>query len=186
MKKHKSFLIALFVMMTVTNFAYAAPYGGSENSGGGVFVNGGGQGFSWANIFPQIVKIPGQVLGTSTTASTATSTSCSYMIPRQVLGVGLKNDPEQVKLLQKFLNKEMGSRLVVNGNYNIYTKYYAQQFQKKYKNDVLTPWNLTGPTTYTYYTTIAKINSIMCPEEKVQIEQDKLIAVPLFKRLFGI
>ncbi len=153
-----------------------AQYGG----GGGAYVVSGGGGFSWSNYAAPVVNLfgGGQVLGASTTSAT-----CNYMIPRQAIGFGLKNDPAQVKLLQSFLNKNMGSQLLVNGIFDPATQQAVQAFQNKYSKDILTPWGLTAPTEFAYYTTINKINGIMC--SPVPLNNQYLIKISKFLKSNG-
>lgn len=180
-------MVVVLVVCAANNNVFAFGYGGGGGAtstppaGGVVVVPGGGGGFSWENfVRPTVLLRVGKVLGTSTSATT----TCQYMAPHQVIGVGLKNDTEQVKLLQSFLNKEMGTKLAVNGIYGQSTKRVVQNFQKKYKSSILTPWGLSAPTNYVYYTTIKKINNIVCGDV-LQVDNGWLIVVPKFLQQFN-
>ena len=105
----------------------------------------------------------GQVLGTSTTTITTTNeTTCSESVLTQYMRRGKKNDPEQVKMLQQFLNDEMNSNLPLTGFFGRLTENAVKAFQQKYASDILTPWGLTEPTGYVYKFTLWKINSLIC------------------------
>ncbi len=83
---------------------------------------------------------------------------------------GAKNNPEEVKKLQLFLNEEMGANLPITGIYDWATMQWVNKFQLKYKEEVLRPWVQAGlhssediPTGYVYKTTKRWINMIKCP-----------------------
>ena len=75
--------------------------------------------------------------------------------------MGTNNNPEEVKKLQTFLNQLEWERLEVDGIYKLVDQEAVKRFQKKYQNDILTPWNIQEPTGYVYKTTVKKINQIM-------------------------
>lgn len=102
----------------------------------------------------------GQVLGEAT--------SCGVYITKYIK-FGAKNDPEQVRRLQRFLNEEMDANLPITGFYGLMTKDWVDKFQVKYKEQVLKPWLPHGlptedtPTSYVYKTTSRWINMLRCP-----------------------
>jgi hypothetical protein len=112
----------------------------------------------------------GEVAGNATTTNEvvetpAEETSCA-ILPNYI-GKG-SDKAEDVTFLQNFLNKEMGSKLVVNGVFNTETKVVVKQFQLKYWEDILLPWKKFGQgekdaTGIVYKTTKYKINKISCP-----------------------
>ncbi|MFA5348892.1 MAG: peptidoglycan-binding protein, partial [Candidatus Paceibacterota bacterium] len=118
----------------------------------------------------------GQVLGEATSSEPqgeilgeTTQREC-YLYLFEYIKYGRINNPEEVKKLQIFLNEEMGSNLVVTGTYDKATREVVNQFQLKYKNEVLKPWVDAGlhssidiPTGYVYKTTKRWINLIKCP-----------------------
>jgi hypothetical protein len=127
----------------------------------------------------------GEVAGTSTvnTAGTSTSplnevasTSTLSCTPYMTgyIKPGKKNDPDQVKLLQEFLNKYEGADIDVNGVYGPVTREAVSVFQVKYASDVLQPWLSFGhasialPTGIVYKTTLWKINSIVCSDNNAE------------------
>ncbi len=107
-------------------------------------------------------KSSGEVLGAST---------CSPLLT-DYLKFGWKNNEDQVKKLQQFLNDHLGLTLPISGFFGPATFNAVKQFQTKYGNDVLIPWvglpasGISGqntPTGYVYQTTRWKINNIWCP-----------------------
>ena len=102
----------------------------------------------------------GLVLGAST------GPSCSALLG-SYLGLGKKNNTEDVKKLQTFLNTEMNAGLTVNGIFDQATADAVKAFQLKYWQDVLAPWKPFGlgdhsPTGYVYKTTLRMINNLNC------------------------
>ncbi|MBI4084984.1 MAG: DUF5011 domain-containing protein [Candidatus Liptonbacteria bacterium] len=106
---------------------------------------------------------PAEVLGESTCNVGSEAYLKDYM--RQ----GMKNDSEQVIKLQEFLNKNLGLSLPSSGFFGSLTTNAVNQFQLKYKKEVLLPWVAYGlpnedtPTGYVYKTTRRWINMLECP-----------------------
>jgi len=103
---------------------------------------------------------PGEILGESTTC---------YLYLLEYIKYGANNNPVEVKKLQTFLNENMGTNLPITGIYDKETKKVVEQFQLKYKNEVLKPWVDEGlwssvdvPTGYVYKTTKRWINLLKC------------------------
>jgi hypothetical protein len=96
----------------------------------------------------------GDVLGAST---------CSAIIDSYIGLSGITADPAAVKVLQAFLNKELGLTLEVNGEYDAATIEAVKAFQAKYSLDVLSPWGINDATGIVYKTTQRMINKIACP-----------------------
>ncbi len=94
----------------------------------------------------------GQVLGVSTCAPYLTS----------YLRQGGANQSSEVSRLQTFLNSELATTLAVNGHFDGATEAAVRSFQTRYASDILTPWGLSSPTGYVYYTTQRKINERHC------------------------
>ena len=103
----------------------------------------------------------GEVLGAST---------CTEPLLTDYMRQGKPNDPEQVKLLQQFLNDHMQAGLEVTGFFGPLTTKAVEEFQLKYWEDILAPWvphGLQGdhtPTGYVYKTTLRKINNLFCAD----------------------
>lgn len=104
----------------------------------------------------------GRVLGAST--GQVLGESCGLYMERHLRLGSKKNDANQTKKLQTFLNKWMGSTLPVSGFYGPQTVKVLNAFQAKYADDILVPWNIKGPTGLVYFTTLHKINELECPE----------------------
>ncbi len=109
----------------------------------------------------------GEVLGASTDAD-----SCPMIT--SFMKEGQSNDMDQVKLLQSFLNTHLGISLPTTGFFGALTNKAVEDFQLKYKDDVLKPWvdlglhtNVDVPTGYVYQTTTYKINTILCPDADI-------------------
>ena len=117
------------------------PYGNTESGGGAV-----------------LGASTGQVLGAS----------CGLYMDKFIRS-GKNNNVDQVKKLQTFLNKWMGSNLPVTGFYGPLTLAALNAFQIKYAPNVLTPWGLSGPTGIVYLTTLRWINMLECPDLALQL-----------------
>jgi hypothetical protein len=121
------------------------------------------------NPNPTVANTPtpqpvGQVLGAET---------CSTEYLRDYMFYGKKNDPAQVKLLQEFLNENLGTTLPLTGLYGRSTRDKVKEFQVKYATDVLSPWMSFGlasdkvGTGNVYKTTKWKINMLKCGDLKL-------------------
>ncbi|HVZ76338.1 MAG TPA: Ig-like domain-containing protein [Candidatus Paceibacterota bacterium] len=140
----------------------STPSGGG--GGGGVVISGPlSIGYVNTNTGGSSGSTGGSVLG----ASTETPASCSAYLT-SYMGLGRRNDPDQVKKLQAFLNTELGLDLEVSGTFDTATWTAVNQFQLKYWDQILKPWVSFGletdhtPTGYVYKTTLRQINNIEC------------------------
>jgi len=90
---------------------------------------------------------------------------------------GRKNNADEVKKLQIFLNSNLGLNLAVNGTFGLETYKAVHAFQVKYWDQVLKPWVPHGlktektSTGYVYKTTKRMINILNCPELNLPIPQ---------------
>lgn len=75
---------------------------------------------------------------------------------------GADNNKEEVKKLQTFLNEYEGEQLPVTGFYGEMTLSAVNRLQRKYAEEILTPWGITEPTGYVYITTQRFINDKKC------------------------
>ncbi len=142
---------------------------GSSNGGGGgggVVIGSGPLSIGFVNTNAS----SGQVLGTSTEAATdedGLPAGCSAYLSGY-LRMGEKNDAEQVKKLQTFLNKHLGADLPVTGVFGPMTFEAVKKFQVDQWEKVLKPWVVFGlasdrtPTGYVYKTTKHTINLLNC------------------------
>lgn len=74
--------------------------------------------------------------------------------------LGRKNNVEDVKLLEQFLNRYEDADLVVDGLYSREDFNAVIKWQEKYADDILKPWGLKKWTGYIYKTSLAKIKEI--------------------------
>ncbi len=110
----------------------------------------------------------GEVLGAATVEPELPASCTEYL--RDYLKMGKKNDAEQVKLLQTFLNETMNANLPVTGFFGNLTKNWVKKFQKQYHNEIIQPWedagykgtDITEGTGYVYKTTKRHINIMKC------------------------
>jgi VCBS repeat-containing protein len=121
--------------------------------------NGGGGGIP--SLFGQ-TNGGGSVLGAST--GEVLGDSCGLYMDKHIRLGSRKNNAEQVKKLQDFLNRNMGSTLPVTGFYGPLTNGIVKNFQVKYSDEVMKPWGLTSPTGLVYLATLRQINNLECPE----------------------
>ena len=156
----KGFLIDNFSELSSTPTAPTPTPTPTPSSGGG----GGGGIISGSSSYGFVNTNPtgGVVLGTSTEATSGQGAgSCSALLT-QYLGLGRKNDTAQVKLLQTFLNGNLGTKLPVTGFFGPLTYAAVKQFQLKYKTAILDPWGISDPTGYVYKFTQYEINLLSC------------------------
>ncbi len=90
----------------------------------------------------------------------SSGSSCYYLF--DYLKEGWNNNPVEVKKLQVFLRDLEGFDVNITGVYDAQTIKALNAFQNRYKDDVLTPWGHTAPTSFTYITTKKKVNEIYC------------------------
>jgi hypothetical protein len=143
------------------------PNGTTESSGGGsgpiLPPGGGGNGSRMITGSSN----GGQVLGAST--------QCGLYLD-DFLKMGKKNNKDEVKKLQTFLNDylKLKPKLAVNGIFGIQTYKAVLKFQEQESDYVIKPWvGLTlkdskKGTGWVYKTTVTRINNIMCPELNLQ------------------
>jgi hypothetical protein len=139
----------------------------SNNNGGGTVLGLLGQVY----VNPSNGSGGGTVLGTSTSATgdDGLPAGCNAYLG-DYLKFGGKNNPEQVKKLQTFLNKHSGAGLPVTGIFGPMTFNEVMKFQLVQWEKVLKPWVAFGlptdhtPTGYVYKTTRHTINLIECSD----------------------
>jgi len=109
-----------------------------------------------------------ELVGSGTGQVLGASTSCGIYL-KTFIKRGAKNDPEDVKRLQVFLNANLGKNIPVTGFYGDETFKAVEEFQVKYSLFVLAPWVPYGlhddktSTGYVYKTTQRWINILNCP-----------------------
>ncbi len=89
-----------------------------------------------------------------------TPANCFYL--NDYLSINSKNSEMEVIKLQAFLLNTERLNVDINGKFDSKTFEAVKQFQKKYSNEVLSPWGSSIPTGKVFYTTKKKINEIHC------------------------
>lgn len=92
----------------------------------------------------------------------------------ETIRLGRKNNPEQVKLLEQFLNRYENAHLEVNGIYEKADFEAVIRWQEKHTDDILKPWGLKKGTGYVYTRSLAKIKALeeaSCPTKKEDSKQ---------------
>lgn len=130
--------------------------------------NGGGV------VTPPVVPASvGEVLGAATTTGELPLPAGCTAYVNTYMKKGKKNNAEEVKLLQSFLNEEIGAGLPITGFFGNLTHSAVKKFQVKHKKDILQPWIDAGfggmdfgnkGTGYVYMTTKRAINMMKCTE----------------------
>ena len=110
----------------------------------------------------------GAVLGAST--GEVLGASCGLYMDRFVR-LNKRNNLEQVKKLQAFLNKWKNSKLPITGFYGPLSLAAVNQFQSHYTGEILAPWGISAPTGIVYQTTLRWINMLECPDLALQIPE---------------
>ena len=104
--------------------------------------------------------------------ATTTPNACYYLF--DYLRKDLNNNPIEVKKLQVFLRDLEGfTDLKITGVYDDATIVALDEFQNRYKGDILTPWGHNAPTGYTYILTKKKVNEIYCKRAFPVTEQQQ-------------
>lgn len=78
------------------------------------------------------------------------------------LRYGYSNSSYQMKQLEQFLNEELDLDLPVDGYFSRQDERAVEDFQEKYREEILEPWGRTSPTGFVYTTTLKQINVINC------------------------
>ncbi len=134
----------------------------NNNGGGGGGSTGGGGGSNGPIVgsYGGGGSTGGQVLSSGISALPVVQ-GCNYLL--DYLRRDFNNNPYEVTKLQLFLkNLEGFTELKVTGIYDQETIDAVNVFQLRYKDDVLTPWGHTAPTSYVYILTKKKVNEIYC------------------------
>lgn len=122
------------------------------------------------------------------TVTPANQLSCSAnLYLKNPVKYGVKNNVDDVKLLQKFLNTYEGENLVVDGKYAKVDYEAVIRWQEKYADEILKPWGIKKGTGYIYTTSLNKIKQIhenACKEKAQSSPQQNSATVDkyIFKR----
>lgn len=128
----------------------------------------------------------GKVLGASLEITPVSSEENSQVLPmseppilpsceKPLVGyffIGSDNNrPKELRKLQTFLRDREGfTDVIESGIYDMQTISAVKEFQTRYQEDILRPWNITDPTGNVYKTTRKKINEIICPGGNFTLE----------------
>jgi len=93
-----------------------------------------------------------------------TTTGPCPLITASILKLNGSNDSVNVSNLQFFLKNIEKIDVDVTGIFDVKTESAVSEFQIKYKDSVLAPWDATKPSGIAYITTIKKINEISCKQ----------------------
>lgn len=154
-------LIILSVVIAIPNVVFAQ-YGGS--GGVGLFIG-------------DVPVKPAQSPPAGGLPRVLGATTCSLYLTNYLGRRDSKNNVNDVKKLQDFLNSDLGLALNVNGIYNTATIGAVKQFQLKYPEQVLSPWVNYGflkpnvSTGIVYKTTLRMINMLACPGSELPLPQ---------------
>ena len=136
------------------------------SSGSGAPASGGGNGpisgsFGGGNGGGASAITPGSTGGV-TGGSIITSAGVCAPIITSTLKIAGKNDAGQVRRVQNFLNTFEKANIAVTGVYDTATIEAVEDFQVKYRSEVLAPWGATLPSGEIYITTRNKMNDLYC------------------------
>jgi uncharacterized repeat protein (TIGR02543 family) len=148
----------------------ATNYNSLANTDDGSCVVPGSSGTPGANGGSGNASSTGEVLGAATTEPELTlPAGCSAYL-HTYMKMGRKNDGEDVKRLQIFLNEQMTAGIPVTGYYGSMTKNWVKKFQKANHASIIQPWldaghpekSLKEGTGVVYKTTKHAINLMKC------------------------
>jgi uncharacterized repeat protein (TIGR01451 family) len=139
----------------------APPGGNGPPVGGG----GGGNG----PITGSFGGPSGQVLGASSSTLPELPAGCKALLKTFMRQNRAKNDSNDVKKLQQFLNDNLSSNLPLTGFFGPLTNKAVRNFQQSHSDQVLTPWGLNEPTGFVYLTTQRWINLMYCKSLSIPI-----------------
>ncbi len=92
------------------------------------------------------------------------------------------NNKKEVGELQFFLKTMEGFEDVKETNeYDDATYNAVRKFQTKYADEILTPWGMSTPSGFVYYTTQKKINEIWCKDMDFSLSEKQKSEIEAFK-----
>ena len=118
----------------------------------------------------------GKVLGAATEAAASpapaplASAVCAPLITTNIR-LGIRNDPNEVKKLQQFLNTDPDTQVARSGVGSLgfestifgpLSRNAVNAFQRKYASEILAPLGISAPTGAVYASTREKINALSC------------------------
>jgi len=121
----------------------------------------------WSEVkFEEVKKEVPKVLG----VATSTPAVCVPLLTTD-MSISLRNNPDEVKTLQQFLNSDPDTQVALSGPgspgnetgyFGLLTDKAVRAFQSKYASEVLYPLGIQNPTGGVYSSTRAKINELAC------------------------
>jgi hypothetical protein len=84
---------------------------------------------------------------------------------------GNNNDPQDVRIIEWFLNTYEGKKLPIDGIYSRADRAAVIQWQEKYTAEILKPWGITKGTGYVYLTSIAQMKKVQKNSCKAQLSK---------------
>ena len=89
-------------------------------------------------------------------------TQCEALLT-DYMRMGWSNSPVQMTLLKTFLNSNLGTNLSTGDpDFDLATFDAVFEFQTKYFDEVLAPWEINEATGFVYKTTLRWINMLHC------------------------
>lgn len=142
-----------------TNFNPAANANDNSCTYPPVVQTGGGEGDTSGSVLGAATEEPEEPAGPT----------CGEYITTY-MRMGRKNDPEEVRKLQTFLNTVMDANIPVTGFFGPMTHNWVKKFQKQYHNEIIAPWEKAGyggadlqnGTGFVFKTTKRWINIMKC------------------------
>ncbi len=153
--------------------------GGSSSGGGGSSTKYACHDLNATNYNPKYKSKPslckyGEVLGASTTLS------CE-VIPylTQPIKLGAVNNPNDVVLLEQYLNTYEGLNIPVDGVYSQSDFNDVVKWQEKYSQDILSPWGITKGTGYVFMTSLQKIKQVHAAKCVDSVKETQILSCSL-------
>ena len=168
---------------TFAIFGASAPVSGGGGRGGGGVGGGGSVTFgckdplalnynAYAQSNPLLCRYTPTTMASVTT--TAVGPSVTFLMPvpttqlactasftlKHAIRFGAKNDPADVKLLEKYLNTYESAHLPIDGVYSKAGRDAVIAWQEKYASEILKPWGLKKGTGYVFTTSLKKMQQI--------------------------
>lgn len=148
------------------------PSGGVTSSGSGYYVLP-------VTISTSSLATTSPTVNSDTVLTTNGSTCVTRIALSSPIDIGLKNNEEDVKKLEIFLNTYEGEKLIVNGIYGKDDYLAVKRWQVKYKNSILVPMKLKKPTGTIYTSSMRQIErqtTASCGQQVI------VHACPFFKK----
>lgn len=163
---------------------------GANTNGADQVLTTGGANTNGADVAPVTPSTPPSTGGSSGGGSSSSSGGSSRIVTpigvctvylNDYLKLGGNNSQAEVTKLQAFLKNVEKLDVDINSAFDVKTFEAVKSFQKKYSNDILSPWGSNNPTGQVYFTTKKKINEIYC-NAKLSLSADQLAQIEIYKK----